>query len=86
MNNLDFIRGVLEGNEGSTISLSDNMSDGEFCVYLDNGHVCRYWSCAVEEDVDLEDPGMYMDAEDDIDMIMSFLMSELINLYNPQKS
>ena len=85
MTKLDFIRGVLEGNKGSTIDLSEYISEGEFCIYIEEGHVHRYWSCALDEDVDLDDPGMYMDADDDIEMIMEFLMNELVNFYRPKK-
>jgi len=82
MSKLDFIRGVLEGaGEAVQIDLSEYVSEGEFCIYLEQGHVHRYWSSAADEDVDLDDPGMYMDADDDEDMIIGFLQKELTKLY-----
>lgn len=83
MTKLDFIRGVLKGI--GQIDLSEYVSEGEFCIYLEKGHVHRYWSSAAEEDVDLDDPGMYMDAEDDEDMIIGFLQKELISMYQLNK-
>lgn len=86
MTKLDFIRGVLEGAGGSVqIDLSEYVSEGEFCIYMNDGHVHRYCSSAAEEDVDLDDPGMYMDAEDDENMIIVFLQKELIRMYQIKK-
>ena len=85
MTNLDFIRGVLEGIVDSYIDLSKYITEGDFTIYLEEGHVHRCWSCALDYDVDLDDPGMYMDAEDDENMIMEFLMNELVNFYRPKK-
>ena len=83
MSNLDFIRGVLEGIGDTTIDLSDCATEGDFIIFLDKDHhVHRYMSCAAEEDVDLDDPGMYMDPEDDESMIMYALQTELIYMYN----
>lgn len=83
MSNLEFIRGVLEGIVDTTIDLSEYMTEGDFTVYLDKeGYVHRYWSCAADEDVNLDDPGMYMNPEDDEEMIMYALQTELIKLYN----
>jgi hypothetical protein len=84
MTKLEFIRGVLKGAVGQ-IDLSEYISEGEFCVYMQDDHVHRYLSSAAEEDVDLDDPGMYMDAEDDENMIIGFLQKELISMYQLNK-
>ena len=83
MNNLEFIRGLLEGIGDTTLNLSTYAVEGDYTVYLDEqGHLCRYWSCSANEIVDLDED----DEDDDLSFIMYALQTELIKSFNHYKT
>ena len=80
MDALEFIRGFLAG-AGCNIDLSDYVTEGIYEIYLDeHGEVHRYWSCSINEDINLHEG----DDDDDIPLIIRCLQTELIKRFNPQ--
>lgn len=83
MENIEFIRGLLEAIGDTTIDLSPHAVQGDYTIFLNkDGHVCRYWSCAANEQVDLDEG----DDDDDIPFIMYALQTELIETINHYKN
>lgn len=80
---IEFIRGILENVKTHRIDLSEYVCEGELEVYLDGaGEVNRTWTASMYEDVNLEDPCTYTDADDDIEIIMCALQDELAKWFN----
>ena len=80
---IEFIRGILSHVDSGRIDLSEYVCEGEFEVWLDdNGEVNRTHTASVWEDVNLEDPYPYMDADDDIEIIMNAIQDEVAKWFN----
>ena len=80
---IEFIRGILENVKTHRIDLSEYVCEGELEVWLDhNGEVNRTWTSSAWEDVNLEDPSPYMDAYDDIEIIMNAIQDEVAKWFN----
>lgn len=82
-NNIEFIRGILQNVDTKCINLSEYVTEGDLEVWLDGaGEVNRTWTASMYEDVNLEDPCTYMDAEDDIELIMCAIQDEVAKWFN----
>ena len=86
MSNLEFIRGLLMKVDTHRIDLSEYVCEGELEVWLDeNGEVNRTYTASILEDVNLEDPFPYNDADDDIEIIMDAIRDEMAKCLNWKK-